>query len=99
MPVSTTVNRKPKAFPWVVTEYCEGCSHCTTVCPHGALKMCQAEKNDLQIPWILDIPLCNGCGTCQNACVWGGIQLTAHVDEAITRMEGRKEIMFVLPSA
>lgn len=80
---------QPDSFPWIVAEYCEGCSHCVSACARGALSMCESQQDGVQLPWVLDVSLCNGCGRCQQSCVWGGIQLTSHVAEAVSRMRKR----------
>jgi formate hydrogenlyase subunit 6/NADH:ubiquinone oxidoreductase subunit I len=91
MRIASDIDEKklPGAFPWIVAEYCEGCSHCVTACAPGALSMCESQLDGVHLPWVLDVSLCNGCGRCQQSCVWGGIQLTSHVGEAVRRMQER----------
>jgi len=43
------------------------------------------EEEGVFIPWIENPAECTGCGLCAEACVWGGIAMTAHVEEAERR--------------
>ncbi|NTW57149.1 MAG: hypothetical protein HGB20_08930 [Chlorobiaceae bacterium] len=54
--------------------------------------MCESSHDGVQLPWVLDISLCNGCGRCQQSCVLGGIQLTTYVGEAVKRMQDRSPL-------
>jgi len=77
--------RKPKAFPWVVQESCEGCADCVSACPPQCLSMWQTEHDGVMVPWMDSIADCTGCGKCELACTWAAISLTSYVDEAIAR--------------
>lgn len=74
----------PRRMPWVIPEYCEGCTVCTAACPRHILSM-QTHRDDEQIPWLEDPTLCTGCGRCADACGLGGIAMTEFVDEARQR--------------
>ena len=74
----------PKWMPWVIPEYCEGCTSCIAACPRGGLTM-RALGDDANIPWLDDSSLCTGCGKCADACGMGGIVMTGHVEEAAQR--------------
>lgn len=75
-------------LPWVVPEYCEGCTVCVAACPRGALAM-RAWDEDSQVPWLDEPDMCTGCGRCEEACPFGGIQMTSYVDEAEDRFRTR----------
>lgn len=81
----------PKKLPWVIPEYCEGCTACVGSCPKGLLNMRDA-TGDAQIPWIDNVSGCTGCGRCEEACPFGGIAMTAHVDEAVERFAARRPL-------
>lgn len=74
----------PKRLPWVIPEYCEGCTACVGACPKRLLDM-RDSAQDEQIPWLDHVTACTGCGRCEEACPFGGIAMTAHVDEAAER--------------
>lgn len=74
----------PKQMPWVIPEYCEGCTACIAACPRRGLVM-RAYGDDDHIPWLDDPSLCTGCGRCADACGLGGIAMTEYVDEARQR--------------
>ena len=71
-------------MPWVIPEYCEGCSSCVAACPWQGLAM-RPYREDEHIPWLDDPDLCTGCGLCADACGLGGITMTEYVDEARQR--------------
>ena len=74
----------PKRMPWVIPEYCEGCTSCIAACPRGGLTM-RTWGEDALVPWLDDPSLCTGCGLCADACGLGGIVMTEYVDEARER--------------
>ncbi len=74
----------PKRMPWVIPDYCEGCTACIAACPHQGLAM-RTCRDDKEIPWLDDPNLCTGCGRCAEACGLGGIAMTEFVDEARQR--------------
>lgn len=78
----------PKRLPWVIPEYCEGCTACIGACPKMLLLMRDVTE-DAQIPWLDDPSECTGCGRCEDACPLGGISMTAHVQEAAERFATR----------
>jgi len=78
----------PKTMPWVIPEYCEGCTACIAACPKQALKM-RAYTEDDFIPWLDTPEVCSGCGRCADACGLGGIAMTEYVEEAIERFRTR----------
>ncbi len=81
----------PKRMPWVIPEYCEGCTACIAACPRNGLFMC-AFGEDQHVPWLENPDLCTGCGLCAQACGLGGIAMTEYVDEARRRfLEGLRE--------
>ncbi len=80
---------RPEALPWIAPEQCEGCADCAQACPPGVLVMCDCEHEGFAHPWILDAGGCTGCGLCERACVWGAIQLTTYVEEALDRLRTR----------
>ena len=79
----------PEALPWIAPEQCEGCADCAQACPPGVLVMCEGAHEGFAHPWILAVDGCTGCGRCERACVWGAIQLTAYVEEALDRLRTR----------
>ncbi len=74
----------PKHMPWVIPEYCEGCTSCAVACPLGGLAM-RRLGDDEHIPWLDDPDVCTGCGRCADACGLGGIVMTECVAEARLR--------------
>jgi len=74
----------PKRMPWVIPEYCEGCTSCTVACPKRGLAMRAYSEDDL-IPWLDDPDICTGCGLCADACGLGAIVMTEYVDDAAKR--------------
>lgn len=81
----------PKRLPWVVPEYCEGCTSCVGACPKGILDMHESAE-DTPIPWLDDPSGCTGCGRCEESCPFGGIAMTAHVKEATMRFADRRPL-------
>ncbi len=78
-----------KRLPWVIPEYCEGCTACVSACPQRLLNM-RDFTEDAQIPWLDDPSGCTGCGRCEEACPLGGIAMTTHVQEAAQRFAARR---------
>ena len=78
----------PREMPWVIPNYCEGCTSCVAVCPVSGLVM-RPFGSDGFIPWMPDPEVCIGCGRCADVCGLGGIVMTACVDEAIARFRER----------
>jgi len=74
----------PKWMPWVIPEYCEGCTSCVAACPRAGLAMISIGDGE-HIPWLSDPSLCTGCGKCADACGLGGIVMTEYVEEAAAR--------------
>jgi NAD-dependent dihydropyrimidine dehydrogenase PreA subunit len=74
----------PRQFPWVIPEYCEGCTSCIAACPRKGLAM-RSIAEDEYIPWLDQPDVCTGCGRCADACAMGGIVMTEYVDEARRR--------------
>lgn len=81
----------PKRLPWVIPEYCEGCTACVGACPRALLSM-RDSTEDAQIPWLDDPSVCTGCGRCEEACPLGGIAMTTHVEEAARRFADRRPL-------
>jgi len=79
------VTMSPKRLPWVIPEYCEGCTSCVAACPRKGLAMRRIGEDEY-IPWLDNPAMCSGCGRCEDACGMGGIVMTAHVDEARARL-------------
>lgn len=73
-------------MPWVITEYCEGCTSCIAACPKGLLSMRRLDE-DTEVPWMDDPDACNGCGLCADACGLGAIAMTEFVEEARARFD------------
>jgi len=78
----------PKRMPWVIPEYCEGCTSCIAACPKSGLAM-RACGEDGLIPWLDDADMCTGCGLCADACGLGAIVMTEYVEEAAKRFRER----------
>ena len=78
----------PSSFPWVIPEYCEGCTSCVAACPKRLLAMREIAE-DTEVAWMDDPDACTGCGRCAEACGFGAIAMTAHVDEAKERFRER----------
>ena len=78
----------PKRMPWVIPEYCEGCTSCIAACPKRGLAM-RAFGEDELIPWLNDPDMCTGCGLCADACGLGAIVMTEYVEEAAMRFRDR----------
>jgi ferredoxin len=78
----------PSRLPWVIPEYCEGCTACVGACPKHLLLM-HDRAEDEQIPWLEDPSACTGCGRCAEACGLGGIAMTEYVEEAAKRFLAR----------
>jgi len=76
---------KRKAMPWVIPEYCEGCTSCIAACKKGCLQMFATKEEEVFIPWIDNPESCIGCGLCSDACAMGGIAMTEYQEEAIER--------------
>jgi len=76
-----------RRMPWVIPEYCEGCTSCVAACPKKGLSM-RDWGEDEQVPWLDDPDLCTGCGLCADACGLGGIAMTEYVSEARQRFLG-----------
>lgn len=74
-----------QVLPWIVLDYCEGCTSCVASCRRGCLKMFATQDEEVFVPWIEDVERCTGCGLCSEACVLGGISMTAYVGEAAER--------------
>ncbi len=79
------------ALPWIVPEYCEGCTSCVAACKRGCLAMFATRDEDVFVPWMADPALCTGCGRCSEVCVLGGISMTAYQDEAAMRFKSKLE--------
>jgi pyruvate/2-oxoacid:ferredoxin oxidoreductase alpha subunit/ferredoxin len=63
----TTIVRKPQ--PFVVAEYCKGCSRCIASCLKGCLTLgTEINPSTGLVPIELDLTECNGCGLCIDAC-------------------------------
>jgi Pyruvate/2-oxoacid:ferredoxin oxidoreductase delta subunit len=77
---------KPAALPWIIVEYCEGCTVCVRSCPKKCLEMFPADEEGIYVPWVTDVDECVGCGKCAESCVMGGIAMTVYVDEARERL-------------
>ncbi len=75
---------KTPRLPWVVPEFCEGCTSCVAACPKRLLSM-RAVDEDTFIPWLDQPDECNGCGRCSETCAMGGIAMTTFTDEARAR--------------
>lgn len=89
MPSSRTSRKKARdqsVLPWVVPEYCEGCTACVAACPAGVIAM-RPYGEDGFIPWIDSPDQCIGCGRCEAACILGGIAMTTYVEDARSRFE------------
>jgi NAD-dependent dihydropyrimidine dehydrogenase PreA subunit len=71
-------------MPWVIPEYCEGCTACVAACPKALLAMRPHAEHEF-IVWLDDPDACTGCGRCADACGLGGIAMTKYVAEARTR--------------
>lgn len=84
--------RKPKFFPWVVPESCEGCADCVSACPRQCLSMWQTEHEGVLVPWMDVVDACTGCGKCEEVCTWAAIAMTAYVDEAIARFHAAAKV-------
>lgn len=78
-------------LPWIIPEYCEGCTSCVAACAKGCLKMYATPDDDVFIPWMKTPSQCSGCGRCSEACVLGGIGMTAYIDDAAARFLKRIE--------
>ncbi len=78
-------------MPWIIPEYCEGCTSCVAACKKGCLKMCATQDENVFIPWIEIPSQCTGCGRCSEACVLGGISMTAYIEDAAARFLKRIE--------
>ena len=74
-------------LPWIIPDYCEGCTSCVASCRRGCLKMFATQDEDVFVPWIEDVKRCTGCGLCSAACVLGGISMTTYVSEAVERFQ------------
>lgn len=74
----------PNRMPWVIPEYCEGCTSCIAACPVKGLAM-RAFGEDEHVPWLENPDLCTGCGRCADACGLGGIAMTEYVEQARRR--------------
>jgi len=79
--------KKPKKFPWVMPEMCEGCGECATACEFDAMEMVPRLKfgGKTECSWVTNTENCIGCGKCAKACVWAAVQMTEYVDDAIAR--------------
>lgn len=75
---------RPRRLPWVIPEYCEGCTSCVAACPKGLIEM-RSDGEDGHIPWIEDPDACTGCGRCSDMCGMGAIAMTEYVEEARAR--------------
>ena len=71
-------------LPWVIPEYCEGCTSCVAACPKGLLSMRHLGEEQY-VPWLDDPDACTGCGRCADVCGLGGIAMTGHTAEARRR--------------
>lgn len=80
---------KPKIFPWVMPEMCEGCGECVAACKFGAMEMVPRLKfgGTTQSSWVVHPENCVGCSQCANACPWAAVQMTKYVDDAIARYQ------------
>ena len=78
---------RTRRLPWVLPEYCEGCTSCLAVCPKGLISM--RPDADGFVPWIDDPDACTGCGKCADICGLGGIAMTEFVEEARERLLAR----------
>lgn len=76
----------PRELPWVIPEYCEGCTACVTACRRGCIAMYSTAEDGVFIPWIEDPGRCTGCGLCAQGCVMGGIMMTSYIDDARARL-------------
>lgn len=76
---------KRNFLPWVVPEYCEGCTSCIAACKKGCLTLHATEDEEVFIPWLENPDECTGCAKCSESCAMGGIAMTAYVDEAAER--------------
>jgi len=72
-------------MPWVIPEYCEGCTACVAACKKGCLNMFATNEEDIFISWMENPDACTGCGLCAQQCVIGGIIMTAYCSEAKER--------------
>ena len=63
-------------LPWVIPEYCEGCTACVAACKRGCIAMFATAEEAVFIPWIEG----------QTRCTVGGIMMTSYVDEARERL-------------
>lgn len=81
----------PRTLPWIIPDYCEGCTSCVAACKRGCLVMFATQDEDVFVPWMEDIGRCTGCGRCSEACVLGGISMTSYTDEAAERFRKKVE--------
>ncbi|MDH4183368.1 MAG: 4Fe-4S dicluster domain-containing protein [Nitrospinota bacterium] len=86
MTESPSTIKRNDLLPWVIPEQCEACADCVNACPVFGLEMWQTDNPDFSIPWLSNPDACIGCGKCEEVCVWGGINMTAHVEEARRRL-------------
>ncbi len=78
---------KPVVLPWIIVEYCEGCTVCVRSCPKKCLQMFPGGEEGIFVPWVTAVDECVGCGRCAESCVMGGIAMTGYVDEASKRLK------------
>ncbi len=61
---------------YVISDLCEGCRICETVCELGRIKVVNGKA-------MIDEIACHGCGACSAACPNGAIQLRNYTDKQV----------------
>ena len=79
------MSNNSEVLPWVIPEYCKGCTNCVSACRRELLFMIETEQEGAFVPWMDDVDHCTGCGMCEAACAWSAICLTSYVEKARER--------------
>jgi ferredoxin len=81
--------RPPKKMPWFMPFMCDGCGDCVKACPQGGIVLYGLDK---KVPraWLDAPEYCIGCAKCADACQSSAVQMTAYVEQAMTRYKTKK---------
>lgn len=67
--MSTTVAKKDRPKPFLLSQFCKGCGRCISACPKHCIEFTgEVNPETGYVPVHVDCDICNGCGLCFEAC-------------------------------